>query len=72
MFNFRWKYKILRIAKTILSDKSTAGGITILDFKLYYRDIAMQKLYDVSIKTDMLISGIELKTQTQFYSFMDT
>jgi hypothetical protein len=39
---FTQKHKRPKIVKTILSKKSNAGGITIPNFKLYYRAIAMK------------------------------
>jgi hypothetical protein len=39
---FIWKYKRPQIAKTIVSKKSNAGGITISNFKLFYRAKAIK------------------------------
>jgi hypothetical protein len=41
---FRWKHKSPQIAKTILSKKSSIGGIKISDFQLYYRAIAIKRV----------------------------
>jgi hypothetical protein len=40
---FIWNNKKTRIAKTLLNDKRTSGGITMPELKLYYRAIVIKK-----------------------------
>ena len=42
---FIWNNRKPRIAKTLLNDKRTCGGITMPDLKLYYRKIGIKNTW---------------------------
>jgi hypothetical protein len=55
---FIWKHKGPQIPTSILSKRSNTGNITIPNFKLHYRAIAI-KQHGTGTKTDRKTSGTE-------------
>jgi hypothetical protein len=56
-------FKVMERAILKFIWKCKIGGITILNFKLYYRAIVIKTLHYIGTETNRLINSLELKTQ---------
>lgn len=44
------------MAKTILEKKKQTGGLTLLNFKIYYRATVIKIVYNAGLRIDMQIN----------------